>query len=131
MQASLLERAGQAKAAALAYGVALTQTPPAETLNDAVRAALKHGQAVHGRYLDGLQAALREEARDARALCDPAEARRVDIFLDQIAGRRQVYHQEPVTFHYPGLPEIEFWDRDEFPWLRGARGRDRGHPRGV
>ena len=123
MRASLLERAGQAKAAAVAYGVALTQTPPAETLNDSVRAALGHGKAVHGRYLDDLQAALRDEARDARALCDPAEARRVDIFLDQIAGRRKIYQQEPVTFHYPGLPAIEFYERDEFPWLEAMEAR--------
>ncbi|MFI4933786.1 MAG: aspartyl/asparaginyl beta-hydroxylase domain-containing protein [Caulobacterales bacterium] len=119
LRASLLERAGEARAAAVAYGIALTQTPRAETLNEPTRKALEHGQRLHARYLDELQAALADEAKETRGLCSASEARRVDMFRDQIAGKRKIYQQEPVTFHYPGLPAIEFYDREEFDWLEG------------
>jgi aspartate beta-hydroxylase len=29
------------------------------------------------------------------------------------------YRQEPMEYGYPGLPDIEFYERDEFPWLAG------------
>jgi aspartate beta-hydroxylase len=123
LKASLLERAGEAKAAAVAYGVAFTQTPPPETLNEATRKALAHGQALHARYQNDLAEALRDEAQKARGLCSPAEAKRIDIFLEQIVGRRKIYQQEPVTFHYPGMPAIEFYDRSETPWLEAVEAR--------
>ena len=39
-----------------------------------------------------------------------------------MAGRRKIFQQEPVQFHYPGLPAIEFHDREAFPWLEEFEG---------
>ncbi|MGH8201068.1 MAG: aspartyl/asparaginyl beta-hydroxylase domain-containing protein, partial [Steroidobacteraceae bacterium] len=39
-------------------------------------------------------------------------ARALDIML----GRRQLYLQEPQVFYFPELPQIEFYEREEFPW---------------
>jgi aspartyl/asparaginyl beta-hydroxylase (cupin superfamily) len=41
----------------------------------------------------------------------------VNTFLDMVIGRRRPYPQQPTHFHYPGLPVVEFFDRDLFPWL--------------
>ena len=30
---------------------------------------------------------------------------------------RKRYQQEPLEYYYPGLAPIEFYERDEFPWL--------------
>ncbi len=46
-------------------------------------------------------------------------ATRAATFIDRIVGKRKVFHQEPVKFHYPGLAAIEFHDRADFPWLAG------------
>ncbi len=117
MKASLLEQAGLARAAATAYATALTQAPAPERLDPATRKALERGQALHAKYLDELHAALEDDARDALALCAPPQARRLGRFIDQITGRRKVFQQAPVNFHYPGLPAIEFYEREEFGWL--------------
>jgi hypothetical protein len=37
--------------------------------------------------------------------------------LDLLLGRRQIYFQQPQVFYFPGLPQIQFYERDEFPWV--------------
>lgn len=37
--------------------------------------------------------------------------------VDMILGKRQIYHQQPRYFHFPELPEIELFDRAQFPWV--------------
>ena len=42
---------------------------------------------------------------------------RFTLALDVLVGRRQPYFQQPTRFYYPGLPNIEFFPRQQFPWL--------------
>lgn len=37
--------------------------------------------------------------------------------LDLVLGRRQPYFQQPQAFYYPELPTIQFYPREQFPWL--------------
>ena len=115
MRASLLERAGRAREAGPAYGTAILQAPLEASLDPAIRQALAHGRKVNRAYGDDLASFI----RDGAGLTDTStgEARRVDGFIDHLLGRRKPYHQEPLGYFYPGLPAIEFWDREEFPWL--------------
>jgi aspartyl/asparaginyl beta-hydroxylase (cupin superfamily) len=117
MKASLIERQGHAKAAAMAFGVALTQAPADETLSPPIRAALAHARQVHGAYTAELETAMKAAIGAELAAASPATVRRAEVFAERVVGKRRVYHQEPVQFHYPGLPEIEFHDRADFPWL--------------
>jgi aspartyl/asparaginyl beta-hydroxylase (cupin superfamily) len=117
MKASLIERQGHARLAAIAYGVALTQAPSDEALNPAIRGAVAHARAVHADHVAELEAALKAEARQDLASGSVIHQRRAEIFAERVVGKRRVYHQQPVQFHYPGLPEIEFHDREDFPWL--------------
>ncbi len=117
MKASLLDRGGEPRAAALAYGVALTQAPPDERLDPATRAAVARAREVYGAHNRALEEALKVAARQALGGADTRDLKRADTFAERLVGKRRVYHQEPVQFHYPGLPEIEFWDREEFPWI--------------
>jgi len=116
MRASLLERTGEARAAGRAYGIALTQAPPAAALDEVTRRATEHARQAHARYLAELQSALTREIGAGGAASGP-EQRRISAFVDRLVGKRRVFHQEPVQFNYPGLPEIEFLDREDFPWL--------------
>ena len=117
MKASLIERLGDDKLTAIAYGVALTQAPRDEALNPAIRGAVAHARDRHGRYIENLEAALKAEARRDLVSGSAVNRRRAEIFAERVVGKRRVYHQAPVQFHYPGLPEIEFHDREDFPWL--------------
>jgi aspartyl/asparaginyl beta-hydroxylase (cupin superfamily) len=49
----------------------------------------------------------------------PAERRRVERFVSNTSRLTRHFHQEPTDFHYPGLPEIEFHERELFPELDG------------
>jgi aspartate beta-hydroxylase len=113
MKGSLLETLGRASEAAKMYGVAVQLAPPPASLNEPTRRALAHGAEVHRTFTDALATALSAETGDL----SPTLARRAGIFVEAVAGRRRVYHQDPVQFHYPGMPAIEFWEREEFPFL--------------
>ena len=41
---------------------------------------------------------------------------RVDMALDLLLGRRQLYVQEPTSFYFPGLPQRQFYEAQEFDW---------------
>jgi aspartate beta-hydroxylase len=52
---------------------------------------------------------------DGHGLKDPG-ARRFARALDIMLGRRQVYLQQPQVFYFPELPQIQFYERQQFPW---------------
>jgi aspartyl/asparaginyl beta-hydroxylase (cupin superfamily) len=116
MKASLMERLGAPHRAGAAYGIALTQAPAPERTPAHLQAPLRHAREVHAQYEAALAAHLRD-AVGSEAGDGAASRRRVDGFIDRLTGRRRVYHQKPVQFHYPDLPEIEFYDRETFAWL--------------
>lgn len=65
------------------------------------------------RKLDDFAAAV-----DAVAAAHPsADLHRARAFAEQRAGRRQVYQQRPTDGHFPYLPAIEFFSREQFPWF--------------
>ena len=117
MKASLLERLGAPHQAGTAYGVALSQLPPIDQMPPQMRAAADRAKAIHLQYEAAMAEALRGDLADIKTAVGGPAARRLDQFIDQLAGKRKVYHQEPVLFHYPGLPEVEFIDREDLPFL--------------
>jgi len=117
MKASLLERLGAPHQAGAAYGIALSQLPPADQMPPPMRAAADRAKAIHAQYEAAMADALRSDLSDMKAGAGGPAKRRLDQFIEQLAGKRKVYHQEPVLFHYPGLPEIEFLDREDLPFM--------------
>ncbi len=47
--------------------------------------------------------------------------KRFEMALDIMFGRKQVFYQEPHQFYYPELPQRQFYDPDEFPWMDDLR----------
>jgi aspartate beta-hydroxylase len=80
-------------------------TPP-----QALRGALQHAQKRLSDY----------EAEYARALDASAppggRSVRVQQSVDLMLGRHPVYLQQPRTYYFPGLPQIQFYDRAQFGW---------------
>jgi len=54
-------------------------------------------------------------ALDGQGLHEPVN-RRFARALDVMLGRRQVYLQQPQVFYFPELPQIEFYEREQFSW---------------
>ncbi len=123
MKGSLLESIGQMIPATTTYAAAVKLAPPIESLTEPARQALVHARAVQQRHMEELAASLKAEAGLSGLAPESALGRRTDTFIEAMVGRRRVYHQEPVQFHYPGLPAIEFHERDTFPWLEALEAR--------
>ncbi len=116
MRASLLESTGYRRAAATAYGNALSQLPDEDHLDEASRRAVAHARDFRSRYFVEMETFLTSHAESPRG-ASSAEARRMSGFTDMLLGKRQRYRSEPTHFFYPGLPSIEFHDREQFSWL--------------
>jgi aspartyl/asparaginyl beta-hydroxylase (cupin superfamily) len=49
---------------------------------------------------------------------DPAKSSsRFAQSLDIVLGKKQIYLQQPRFYYFPALPQINFYERSEFPWL--------------
>lgn len=113
LKASLLDSAGRGEEAGETYGYALAQKP--EQLPEHLRPAVARAEERHREHITATLARL-EAATDSGAL-SPAEAKRVARFRTNIVRTTRVFHSDPTHFHYPGLAEREFHDRESFPWL--------------
>jgi aspartyl/asparaginyl beta-hydroxylase (cupin superfamily) len=115
VKANLLERLGRAVEAAETYGYALAQKPEEMPAN--LAGMLAHAEQVHQAHVERSAARLAEAGAATEAALSERERRRIERFRSNIVRTTRVYHSEPTHFHYPGLAEREFHDRDDFPWL--------------
>ena len=113
----MLEREGHAVPAALAYGAALANAPPDESVDAATLQAIRRGREVHGAYTKQLGEHIHGTIAAAESDCTVAERRRIDSFIKMTLRVQPRYQQSPSEYYYPGLPPIEFFDRSEFPWM--------------
>jgi aspartate beta-hydroxylase len=116
-KASLLELRGSTRSAAATYRIALQTIPPGVELPPAMRPALERAQQVveaNNRsletFLEGRLSPLRERHADV-----PLD--RVDQCLATLLQKERIYRSQPTFLYFPRLPAIEFYDRDDFPWL--------------
>lgn len=119
VKASLLERAGQLRKAATIYCKALAVAPPEDRLDGPTRKALIHAREVEAQHARELGDHIRDKfgSEQLGLAVSGSESMRVERFIDLLAGRARHFPQQPSGFFYPGQPAIEFWDREEFPWL--------------
>jgi len=118
LKASLLERLNRRKPAADLYAAASGLAPPREAMDVSTQRALDHGREFHAQYIRELAEFVHAEMGSLRERGSSAEAQRAAEFIDLAVGRRRAYRQQPTEFFYPGLPAREFYDRDEFAWIR-------------
>lgn len=120
MKASLLEAMGQVAAAGEAYGHALAQAP--DEVPPPFQAPLRRAEQVYARYQQGLAESLVRVAVAAEGDLAENERGRIRRFTTNIARLTRPFHCEPTHFHYPGLAEREYHDRDLFPFLTRLEG---------
>jgi aspartyl/asparaginyl beta-hydroxylase (cupin superfamily) len=116
MKGDALEHAGDSRAAAAYYRAALRMAPPADRLSPDLLQELRRAQQASEqfakRYEDYLRAWLKSRGYDE----SPSDTRFGQSF-DLLLGRRRAYVQEPRHFYFPQLPQKQFYDRADFPWL--------------
>lgn len=113
LKASLLEKLGREAEAGETYGYALAQAPTAVPPN--LEAMVAHAKERHEAHVADVAARLAIAARTAPL--SETEQARLARFNSNILRKTRPWHSEPTHFHYPGLREREYHDRDLFPWL--------------
>jgi len=112
-RALILERLGDPNVGE-EFGNALAQMPPDDDVPEPMRPVVAHARSRRDEHRRGLEQRLVRSLPDG---LDVAARVRAERFIANRARRTRHFHQEPSDFHYPGLPEIEFHDRDQFEGL--------------
>jgi hypothetical protein len=117
LRGNLLERSGRMHEAGRAYAAvtavaATTPQVPAELRAAVAEAAAYSGKysLEKGRFLD---AYLDQHYRDFAG----ENLSRFRTSVDILAGRKKRYDSQSLIYHFPRLAPIEFFPREEFPWI--------------
>jgi len=70
---------------------------------------------MQARYAADYETQLRRQL--SRHHLDAPPAHRMRRALDLMLGKSEIYLQQPKSFYFPELPNIEYADRAAFPWL--------------
>jgi aspartate beta-hydroxylase len=117
-KAALVEKMGMPRAAARLYANALKITPPEDRLSPDLRNLVGRARAAVGANAEAFDGFLESRLGKVREAHRSARLDRFDETKDVLTGRKKVFTQQPVMLHFPRLPAIQFYDEDEFPWLR-------------
>lgn len=116
MKGDLNARNGDKRAAGSFYRTALSAAAggaqlPRSILPELRRIEVSLEQLNHdfGDYL--------EERLTRAGATEAARTDRLQMSLDIMLGRKQLYLQQPTSFYFTGLPHIQFYERADFPWL--------------
>ncbi|HEY6125703.1 MAG TPA: aspartyl/asparaginyl beta-hydroxylase domain-containing protein [Steroidobacteraceae bacterium] len=116
-KAELLERRGKTKAAAKAYQNALQTIAPGVRLPVALKNLIAKAVDAVRRNDAALAAHLGASAEPVRARHSPAELDRAEHGIAAFLGTRRIYQSQPTFLHVPKLANLEFFPREDFPWL--------------
>jgi aspartyl/asparaginyl beta-hydroxylase (cupin superfamily) len=107
---------GDSRSASAFYLAALRAAPPAAQVPPDLLRELRRAQETCDRYAKDYKGYLRN--RLATQGFDPMRSSgRFARSLDIIFGERRIYLQEPRYYYFPELPNIQFYEREQFPWF--------------
>ncbi len=115
LKADHLHATGDTRSAASFYLAALKAAPSPDRLGPALAAHLKRARERCDQYAAQYGTYILEQlsVRGFGAESSPRFTQSIDIVL----GRKQIYLQQPRYYYFPGLPQIQFYQRDQFPWI--------------
>jgi aspartate beta-hydroxylase len=114
-RADLYAAAGDARSASSFYLMAIRSAPSSGVPRE-IGAELARAKQACDRYaLEYRDYMIRSLARKG---FDPARSsRRFAESVDLVLGQKRIYLQQPRYYYFPGLPQIQFYERDRFPWF--------------
>ncbi|QTD55990.1 aspartyl/asparaginyl beta-hydroxylase domain-containing protein [Parasphingorhabdus cellanae] len=116
LMAELKARQDDDRAASAFYKAALNMVGVGARVSDDLRPKLKEAEeflaGAHGRFENYLLRQLRETGLQGNDTPIP-----IRNALDLLMGRKEIFYQKPSMFYYPGMPQREFYEREEFPWV--------------
>ncbi len=116
MKGDCRARSGDDRAAISFYRAALNAAAHADRISPVLAAELQRADAF-SKQAEARFARHLEEHLENSGLATDARSKRFQESLDIMLGRKQIYLQQPNSFYFPGLPQIQFYERSEFRWL--------------
>jgi aspartyl/asparaginyl beta-hydroxylase (cupin superfamily) len=116
LKADLLAMQNQSRAAFQHYRYALQLAGNAPDLPADIRQGLARAQSVCSEQEKAYREFMLERLQaEGFALGDAPPRFRQS--LDLLFGDKEIYYQQPRRFYYPGLPQIQFYEREQFDWI--------------
>jgi aspartyl/asparaginyl beta-hydroxylase (cupin superfamily) len=117
LKGNYFERLGQARKAAQAYVNALQVAPPFEEVPNELKPMVRRAVEASRRVAQEREDFLRAYVAPACNQHAAREMRRFDEAIDVVVGKKAIYRQNPLLLFWPGLPPVQFFPREQFPWL--------------
>jgi aspartate beta-hydroxylase len=116
LKADHLAAAGDERSASSYYFAALKAAGPPQQVPRELVPELRRAQGMYERYANQYQTYIFDQL--AAKGFDPAtSSSRFAQSLDIVLGKKKIYLQQPRYYYFPGLPQIQFYGREQFPWL--------------
>lgn len=109
------------RAASAFFQTALEAAAALPAIPEGLRPALDHARAQSDRFARDYEDALRARLRDA-GFDRPEVLPRLAEAVDIATGKRGIYLQQPESFYFPGLPQIQFYNPGQFEWAERIEG---------
>jgi aspartate beta-hydroxylase len=116
LKADQLAAKGDTRAASSFYRAMVRFAPPVENLPPDLQQALSRARAMCDRYAQQFESYLQERLGDVSAIRETGSPRFAQS-LEIMFGRKTIYVQDPQSYYFPELPQIQFYERHDFPWL--------------
>ena len=115
-KADHLQQQGDSTQAVEFYGRALQLAGQAEALPDDIKQGLLRAQKACGRKDEEYKSFLMQKLT-SEGFSPGHGSRRFQESLDVMLGSKDVFYQQPRRYYFPGLPQIQFYERDQFDWV--------------
>jgi len=116
MKAERLAATGNTRVAAQFYGAAVALASQVKDLPPMLVEFVRHAAEARDRIGAHFEAHLRAGLGVA-AGASPAVSLRFERSVAMLAGKGQVYSQQPRDYYFPELPQVQFYLRDQVAWL--------------
>jgi aspartyl/asparaginyl beta-hydroxylase (cupin superfamily) len=120
MKADFFARNGDGRAAHAFYEAAIARAGP--DLSAELRTEVQRARQESRRYAKSYEDHLRDALADA-GFDQINSSPRFGRCLDMLFGRSRIFLQSPTAFYFPELPQRQFYEREEFPWLAALEAR--------
>lgn len=111
--------AGQSRNAATYYDAALRSAASVPQRPQDLANELARVQAITQTIMAQYEAEILERLK-SEGFERPEQSARFKKSLDILVGRRSIYVQEPTSYYFPDLPQIEFYNRSRFDWVEAV-----------
>jgi tetratricopeptide (TPR) repeat protein len=116
LKADILAGLGDARAASAFYLEAVKAADVPGNVPPDLQGEVARAREMCDKSARKIEEGIRERLKDT-GLAEGAAAGRFLQSLDILFGHKRPYFQQPRYYYFPGLPQIQFYDRAAFPWL--------------